>query len=54
MLLRFSTSMWMNGVKRGDVSTMTIDQELRIAFLEESDIDEVIEMAQLEWVPGLN
>lgn len=48
---RFSQSMWMSGIKRGDIGMDAINEELRVAFLDPKDEDQVINAAQLEWAP---
>lgn len=50
MTLRFSKSVWMSGTQRGDVAVETLNDELRVAYLEETEVNDAINLAQHEWV----
>ena len=50
-VLRFSQNVWMSGSKRGFIGINTLNDELRVAYLNTEDEEEAIHMAQLEWAP---
>ena len=45
--LRFAKSIWMSGTQRGDVGIDALNDELRVAYMD--NIEEGVDMAQLEW-----
>ena len=49
--LRFSQSVWMSGAKRGTIGIDVINDELRVAYSDHDGENDIIHMAQLEWVP---
>ena len=40
----------MSGTQRGDVAVETLNDELRVAYLEETEVNDAINLAQHEWV----
>ena len=44
----------MSGTTRSEVSTCLLVDELRIAFLQDSEIGRAIDAAQIEWALRLN
>ena len=47
--VRFSKSTWMCGTQRGEVGMAHLNDELRVAFLENDDLEKAVDLAQTEW-----